>query len=553
MDTNLQQAKFPTKGFILDNIVQVIGIVLPRKDIQRLIKEEKISPDKVDELIDQILDKTLSMFFTDSEKFITKKIKTALHNFFQFYTEFILTYETYKVSQKQLDYLLLKDLFIPLAADIFSVIFEENILTLREIKPTEKELPIPKLFKWIKKRVPYKNEFSQHLKKKHFDENPLDDETTMQNNLDSWEKGKNTPEIKSINMLVEYIQEDIINQNDKKIFRNLFLFARIMQKLYISLRENYEREHVDLLVEHFYLLLKFYFLEPKFSSPEDLRVYIYSTAFNRINPQIVNRDFYWDDYFLFIANVLYSNFNTRYILKEGLKRNGMLYHMNEKRAFKYMKLFLPVNVLNGTEKQNIISMLRSDLTKFVNEQKEQSFNLKDLSKWSDVLFQMSEDEEKINYLMTYLFIILQRNRSKTFQEQRECSRIFLLLENEFNISDDNPNISMLKTKYFAYLNEPKKALEYCKKCVENGKGKIGLHFQEMITEGFLLSAKCKSKNAYNLFYKHAVMINLFKYGMLKVPANTKNYSLVKVPENITNFSQLLKEHDYYFVQKFSSP
>jgi len=548
---NLQQVQFPSKGLILDTILQGLGIVLPRKSIQRLINEEKISPEKIDELIRQMLDEILSMFFTHKEKALSTKVKMALHSFFELYTEFTLTYETHKTSQKQLDYLLLKDLFIPLAADMCAVIFKDDILILKKIKPTTKKLPIPKIFEWIQKCVPYKHEFMKTLTKKHFDEHPLDDESTMRNNLSNWMSGKVLPEVESINILVKYIQPDIINQDDNKDFRNIFLFARLMQELYISLSKKYEQEHINTLVEHFYLLIEFYFYEPKFTSPMDLEKFIYKNYFNHINPNILNPNFYWDDYFLFMMNTLYAPINKKLILKEGMKRNGMLYNMDEERAFKYMKLFLPVSVLNGIDNQSIITLLMSDLRKFISEQKQESFDMKDPSKWHDVLLLMQEDKEKIEYLMTYLFVILQANRNKTLQEQKECLKIFSFLENDLNINDNDPDILMLKSRYFAYSSEPKKALEYCKKCVENGKGILGNHFKDMITEGLLLSAKCKSKRDYKFFYKHAKMIDLFKFEMLRVPANLSMYTLVDVPENITDYSKLTREYNRYFNNKFA--
>ena len=165
MDTNLQQAKFPSKGLILDTILQGLGILLPRKSIQRLINEEKISSEKIDGLMKQMLDETLSMFFTPQEKVLSTKVKKTLLSFFELYTEFTLTYETHKTSQKQLDYLLLKDLFIPLAADMCAVIFKDDILILKKIKPTTENLPIPKIFEWIQKHVPYQNEFRKTLQR----------------------------------------------------------------------------------------------------------------------------------------------------------------------------------------------------------------------------------------------------------------------------------------------------------------------------------------------------------------------------------------------------
>ena len=552
MDTNLEKVQFPPKGFILDIIIQGLGVVLPnRKDIQRLNKDKINNPQKVDELIEQMLDETLSMFFTHEEKALSAKVKKALCSFFELYTELTLTYETHKTSQKQLDYLLLKDLFIPLAADMCAVIFKEDILILKKFKPTTKKLPIPKILEWIKKRVPYQHEFRKTLEKKHFDEHPLDDESTMRNNLAGWMSGIVLPEVESINILVNYIQPDIIDQDDNKNFRNLFLFARLMQELYMSLSKKYEQEHIDTLVEHFYLLLEFYFHEPKFPSPVSLEEFIYKNYFDHINPNILNRNFYWDDYFLFITNTLYSPINKKLILKEGMKRNGMLYNLDEETAFKYMKLFLPVSVLNGIEDQSIITLLMSDLAKFVEEQKEQSFDLKNPSKWNDVLLLMSEDKEKIEYLMIYLFIILQANRNKTLPEQKECLTIFSFLENDFNINDNNPYLLMLKSRYFAYSGEPKKALIYCKKSIENGKRILGIHLKDMITEGFLLSAKCKSKSNYKKFYKQAMMIDLFKFGMLRVPANSSMYTLVDVPENITDYSKLTEEYNRYFNNKFA--
>jgi hypothetical protein len=362
----LGAAKFPTKGLILDTIAQGLGIELSRKDVQRLIKEEKISADKAEELINQMVVQIVeSLIEGDSKRHV--KIQMAIVKFLHFYDVFTSEFEMYKVSQKQLDYLLLKDIFIPVAADILARIFEDDISILYSIKPDKEKMPIQKMFDWVKQHIPEQKSFLNYLAKKYVNDYTYEDEkekfkpaySTDRDNLSGWRNGSVLPKIDSIKRLHDYIKDDITDETTRKLSKPLFLVARLMQETYKTLIKAYGQTHVDMLVEHLYLLMKIHLCPQKFSHPDELREFIYTTDFNHIDPKTLNRDFYWDDYYLFMLNILYSNHSPKELLKEGMKRNAMLYHLSEEEAFKYMKLFLPVNVL--VERESLESHAELDL------------------------------------------------------------------------------------------------------------------------------------------------------------------------------------------------
>lgn len=554
MNSNVQigVAQFPSKGFILDTIAQGIGVKLPRKDIQRLIREESMDASKAHDLIDTMLEQIVSKFYEDCDQNIANKVQGALTNFLRFYTEFSATFETYIVSQKQLVYLLLKDLFIPLAADLAAKIFEDDISILSKIKPEADKLPVQRMIEWIEQGIKEQNSFRQYIQHKHDgDEQYTPGYNTSRKNAYNWLNRATLPNIASINRLVDYVQRDIVDKTDQKLVRPLFLFARLLQDGYTSLLKIYDKSHVDMLVEHFYLLLKFYLWEPKFQNPEDLRTFIYQTYFKHIDPAILNRDFYWDDYFLFMMNVLYlKNYKPNELIAWGMQRNGLIYNLDEETAFRYMTIYLPVNVLLEHESIDSFEALFLDFKRFMQQMIEESKNTIDPIKWKDSLQFYSTASEKVKYMLVCLFVLLQPKNQKVEEAKKVCQDLFSEVEKIDGVNDQTPSLMWLKSRYYAFCGEYTEALIYCRNALKTDKGRTGQHYKDVIVEGILLSAKCNSKNAYNEFEKTGAMNKVFKNDMLKVPANGASYVLIPLDKSKEGFLRISEECDRYFENKF---
>lgn len=556
MDTNLNErlgsARFPTKGLILDTIAKGLGIELSRKDIQRLIKEEKISADKAEALINQMVVQIVESFNEYNFQRHGAKIQAVITKFLHFYTDFLSGFETYKVSQKQLNYLLLKDLFIPLASDIMAAIFDENISILSNIKPDSGKTPVQKMFDLIEKHVPTQKSFLNYLVKKYEEDIEFKPSySTVRDNLNGWMNGSDLPKVNSIKQLSDYIQNDIEDETARKLINPLFLVARLMQEGYASLLKIYDQTYVDMLVEHFYLLLKFYSWSPKFIYPDDLREFIYTTYFRHVNPNILNRDFYFDDYYLFMINILYTRFKHKDLIEYGMQRNGLLYHLSEDKAFKYMKLFLPVKALVGKESLDSHAELDVDFKIYMIPVISAEDKTIDPLQWKEDISKLLSNYEKVLHMLSCLFFTLLPKRAKTYDEQLACEGIFAELDAIGTKDVDMPYVSWLKSRFFAFCGDYLKALDHYKIAADVDKGRTSQHYWDVITEGILLSAKCKNKLSYNKFYKLATMENILKYQMLlKIPANAKVYILTPIDESNEAFQRLSEECDQYFKNCF---
>ena len=168
MDSNFsvkQSGTFPSRGAILDFIILTSQLKLPRKDIERLSQEKELSSERYDKILCETIDKIIDHFFQMPNK-KSSSIQQALYSFITFYPHFTRHFEAYIISQKLLDYLLLKDLLIPLFADISSALLDEHRLVLLEILPTSNEAAQQKLFHYFEKIIQPKEGIKKYLYKK---------------------------------------------------------------------------------------------------------------------------------------------------------------------------------------------------------------------------------------------------------------------------------------------------------------------------------------------------------------------------------------------------
>ncbi len=546
----LNKVEFPSVGLIFDTISRNLGIVLERKEMKRFREEREIKPEKFNKLTYDLINKLVINLYGEEEDRFTSGIKRALNLFVPFYKEFTQSFELYNVSQKQLNYILLKDLFIPLVADISSVLFKNNMDILLETKPNKNDIPIQCLYNWIEKRVCQKEGLKKYLEKKHDkDDSYSGGYDTVSKNINNWLNNYILPDKVTTDRLVKYIKEDLKDEREREILNQLFIHAKFLQNSYDSLQNTYSSKYFWMLIEHYYLILDINSTYERMESYGSADLIVTREHFKHINLEFDIASLYLREYGSFMRDILYSEIKPKELIKEFTGRIGLLYNVNEETAFKFMTIYLPVNIIIGKESQESFSKLFNEFKNYASKMEEKDGLNKDNWKTDILLFQTKI--EKINHLKSCLFFNLIPKDIKSNKEKVSCEEMFLMLELVYHQNDSDLHISFLKSRYHAFNNDPKKSLEYCIKSVENDRASAGEHFKYIITEGFLLSAKCKNKRSYNLFYKLAKINNLLYLDtMLEVPPKGP-CSLIEVPEKITDFKRLEDEYNKYFDKCFS--
>lgn len=602
MDSNFSirpSGTFPSRGDILNFIILTSQIRILRKEIERLSQEKEMSPEQYDKVLCEVIDQIMTHFF----KIPTKKfsfIQQALYSFITFYPHFTRHFEAYIISQKLLDYLLIKDLFIPLFADINSTLLDEYRLVLLEILPTFKETAQQKLFFYLEKVIQPKEGIKKYLYQKlDTQEGDVRSYDTIRHNLDNWINTDTKIELESIFQVIDLILDDIKISITREHLINLFICAYMIQKAYDFCKDSYSEEQVQSLLDHLTLLIQFYNEERNWSfsvpnyDPNDLKqvmqVYLaewkswfnpnnihhvqmlekqcfehvqmhyppqhlYKTFLEHIDPTIINRDFYFDSYFVFIQDVLYlspSQMNPKQIIEVGLQRNGILYRLSDETAFKYMPLFLPMPYFNYRLPQKHYKNLQNEYLEFGQEYLSKTENLS-LKRWKQNLAFFLDENVKgiVDYLMRCVYFNMMLNKQFIKEDQTIYEEIFSELENKYHIDDKDPNICLLKAKFFAFSNNPKEASGYYRKTIMQGKHKIGDKLVQAIAEGMLVAGKCNSQNSFNFFEKEMMIANIEWREIEKIYKNTRSKTWMYVFGNneiITDFNYLSQMYDSYFL------
>ncbi len=603
MDSNFsvkQSGSFPSRGTILDFIILTSQIKLPRKDIERLSEEKEVSPEQYDKILCEAIDQIITHFF----KIPTQKssgIRQALYSFIAFYPHFVRYLGRARISQKLLDYLLLKDLFIPLFADISSKFLDEHRLVLLEILPASDETAQQKLFHYLEKITQPKEGIKRYLHQKlDAQEGDTKSYDSIRHNLDNWINTDTKMELESIHQVIELIFDDIKISITREHIANLFICAHMIQKAYDFCKDTYSEEQVQSLFDHLTLLIQFYneernwsFIVPNYD-PNDLKqvmhVYLekskswfdpynaqhvfilkkqcfdhiqmhylpqhlYKTFLEHIDPTIINRDFYFDSYFVFIQDVLYlspSQMNPKQIIEEGLQRNGILYRLSDETAFKYMPIFLPMPYFNKRLPQKHYKNLQNEYLEFGQEYLSKTENLS-LKQWKQNLAFFLDGNVKgiADYLMRCVYFNMMLNKQFLKEDQAIYEEIFSELENSrYDVDDKDPNICLLKAKFFAFSNTPQKALDYYKTTIMSGKHQIGDKLVEAIAEGMLVAGKCEGKREWNFFEKEMMIANIEWREIKKIYRNERSETWVYifgVDEVITDLNTLSQMFDSYFL------
>lgn len=519
---------------ILDWYLKIIEIESNRKTIERYIKNgsQKIEVDKL--VFDNLIGKILNSIELRNEEKV--HFRNVLENFIEVYKCFAQYIESYRTSQKQLNFLLAKDMIIPFFALFSSYVFDKHLIILEQIKPAENKKSFQKFLDWAERNICQQN-IKKYLINKHIENVNKDDNTdklteierSITNSLSL--KEQTIPKKEHLKKIVQYLEDW------KKIphlnLNNLALFSKLFQAIHKELEKVFNKEETELLIEHYYCLLNFYLKQSTSFDIEETEYRIYDELLNHINPTFINRNFYFDDYFAWIQKVVDRNYVTPYkLIKKSLERNLLYYQLPEKECMKFIEISLPVLYFNKAKTQN----------KYVGLFKEMISKKKELDK--------TMQNESINLQSEIFFLYLDIKKDKNLNDKIKCEEIFERLESEFGENDTNPYMCFLKTRYFIFNNNQKEALMYCRKCVELGIRKLGEHFKEAVMTGILLSAKVDSKREYSFFRKTAIKYDSLFFEKLKIPAYDRGGITIDIPEDKSNFEELKSEYNKYFSNKF---
>lgn len=521
---------------IFDWYLKAIDVKLNRKTIERYIKNKSQKVEKntyvFDDLINNILE---SIEFQDHSK---EHFRYLLENFIEVYKCFTQYVESYHTTQKQSDFLLAKDIVIPFLALFSSYVFDKHLIILRQIKPDKSKKSFQKFLDWAGRNI-CQQDIRKFLKDKY--EKELVDEgiakgidlSSIGRNIYNWINNdtQSLPKKEHFQKLVQYLKD--CNKAPHLNLHNLALFSKLFQSVHKELENTFNYKEIELLVEHYFCLLEFYSVSSTSFDIQETEYRIYTELLNHINPNIINRNHYFDDYFVWLQKVVKRDYITPYkLIKKVLDRNSLFYNLSETDCMKYIETNLPVLYFNKTKPQN----------EYANLQKEMILKMEDI--------ESSMESENIKLQIELYANYLDVEKEKSLDDKIKCNKIFKKLESEFKEDDTNQYICFLKTRYFIFDNQPKEALEYCKKCVELGIGRLGEHFKEAIMTGILLSAKNNSKKEYNFFRTTAIKYDSLFFNRLKIPAYGRGGKMVDIPEDKNNFTELINEYDTYFCHKF---
>ena len=187
---------------VFDWYLKAIDVKFNRKTIERYIKNESQKVEKNTYVFDNLINNILeSIEFQDNSK---EHFKYLLENFIEVYKCFTQYVESYYTTQKQLDFLLAKDIVIPFLALFSSYVFNKHLIILRQIKPDESKKSFQKFLNWAGRNI-CQQDIRKFLKDKY--EKELDDED-IGKGIDLSSIGRNiynwiiTPPIKYSNIML---------------------------------------------------------------------------------------------------------------------------------------------------------------------------------------------------------------------------------------------------------------------------------------------------------------------------------------------------------------
>ncbi len=210
MDTKTQKidirfAKHRTNGFILNFLVKALEIQQKdqsyQKIYQRFIKEDEISADEYEDTLRTIVEDILHHFFEDRKKSNYEFYENHVYQLLSYYSRYKLNNETLAASQKQLDFITLINIFIPLLR--LSIHDKKQQMVIDSILPALSKNSFQNLFELIEKSFTDKSSSISDNLYELLDQKALGYDS-INKTINNWLKGLTTPNIDNVNELVPY-------------------------------------------------------------------------------------------------------------------------------------------------------------------------------------------------------------------------------------------------------------------------------------------------------------------------------------------------------------
>lgn len=522
--------KFRSIEEIFDWYLKTIEIKSDRKAIERYLKNKNQTIKESNLIRNDLIEDILESIEVKNE--LKDFMRTLFINFIEVYKYFTQYIELHNYpSQKQIDFLIAKDILIPFFALFSSYIFDKHLIILKQVKPDKCKMSFFKFLEWAEKNI-CQQDIKKYFMNKYKDDN-LNVKTydSIRKSIDSWlDLEKQTiPKKNHFETIIKYLKD--CKKAPHLNLKNLALFSKLFQSIHKELKSIFTHEEIELLIEHYYCLLDFYSIQSLSCNIHETEDRVYNELLNHIDPSIINRNHYFNEYFIWIQKIVERDYFTPYkLVKKALHRNKIFYELSEKDCLKFIKLSIPVSYYLKKEPQN-------EYLKLI-----QSFSL---------CFDDFSKGKEVNDLFTDIFLChLDRKKEKNYDDKVKCNELFERLKNDFGLEHTDRYLCYLKIRYFIFDDNIKEALKYCKLSVKLGVGNLGEHFKEIIMMGILLSAKNNSKRDYNFFRTTGIKHDSFFIGNLKIPAYGNSGSIFNLPEDKSNFEEFKIQYDEYFCNKF---
>lgn len=491
-------SKHRTNGFILDFLVKSLNVYQIEDKLQKrhqeFIKEGEISAEEYYDTQNTIIEDILYKFFGSRDSKEYKYFENMLKEFLSYYSLFKLNNETLATSQKQLDFIILINLFIPFLSHLAfdkSLKYKKELDLILSILPDEKENSIQKLFKLIestfKEDISLREKILKILEENHKNYN------LAKEDYDNWISGNNVPNSEHVNLLSQLaIYSDKFSENELRI---LFQLSKLIQYLYSKSKEYFGVGLTSLIGKHYKMISMISLLQVskkldlfvnnfKDKDRELIELYLeqyYSNNFNL---------FYMLDYFVKNNDSPNKTKDMKEYIIENQNKFDILYKIDEKTFFNKIETILPIRYFDR-------SSVIGDFSNITIQDIDKNF------------YEFSQESSKL-----YGYI------EPSNKKNEECEINFLealkKLENKFDLEKD-PYSLFLKARYLAQKREYKESTKYYLQALDYGKNSMGLSLKTVIREGLFVSAQetrkeqldlINAKSSFTKFYKEAYFYKL---------------------------------------------
>lgn len=519
----IEFAKYRTNGFILDFLVKSLNITQEEK-FQRFVREEKIGTQTYHDTLNNLIDDILHCFFDNrsAKEFIYYEL--LFKEFLSYFNLLKTTNETLSCSQKQLDFIVLINTFIPLIQLLIPT--QKSQMLLDIIIPDKHSNAIQKLFQIIEKT--FKNDgitiqkvlFAALDKKKDLGYNSINQD------IENWLGGKNIPDSRHVDIFIESLS--IYSNNFTKSELNVyFKLAKVIQYLYDRSIAYFGDDLTTRLIEHFRFLSALKSLYFKSSMDNQQFEKLLQEIFVNIEQHIINK--YIDMYFynnIHLTAYLKSRVkdNDKYIVNQKQKitkfirdnneYENVIYLIDEKDFFEKIDTILPVKYFNGTVKYEQLKNIDNEII--------------------DKKFQTYSER------LGALYILVHTGNNKTKDDEQKYKAVIENFEKLY-VTEENPYYHFIKARYLAQKREYKKSTEHYLAALKFGKNCMGANIKAVIKEGLIISAQDtrqekldlnNAKSPFTVFYQEAYLYQLID----------------DLPEKINQYflNDMKKQFDFYF-------